>query len=342
MKVYEILETFELQPAQTLTSTGSKTQAFNVIDTKTGQPVKTFQGPDAAGKAEEYRDQQNKLRNANKPKKDTDTDSDTNKKTTKTTKVKNKQGVLKIVGKGLGKAFMIGGKLVGGGSLVGTIFSVVEMRPIAEDWALAYAANGCKFNVHEDPSIGLTRAKSKEHVNQMLYRQKEATAVVSGGIAAALTAMATKGARMARAALVLANAIPPAPGPSLIAKVLGYVASGVTWIALPYLVGKLAKNSRMHDGLGQYIVGSAFGMTNEGTATAKNMNSLSYMIATQYCSTDEEFNNWKAEQEIISEDNMSKAINQINKGFAELISDPKTKQLLKKVQKAPAPKSLAT
>jgi len=342
MKVYEILETFELQPAQTLTSTGSKTQAFNVIDTKTGQPVKTFQGPDAAGKAEEYRDQQNKLRNANKPKKDTDTDSDTDKKTKKTKVPVKKQGVLKIVGKGLVKAFMIGGKLVGGGSLVGTIFSVVEMRPIAEDWAVAYAANGCKFNVHEDPSIGLTRAKSKEHVSQMLYRQREATAVVSGGIAAALTAMATKGARMARAAFVLASAIPPAGPAGIVAKILGYVASGVTWIALPYLVGKLAKNSRMNDGLGRYFVAKAFGMTNEGTATAENMNSLSYMIATQYCGTDEEFNNWKAEQEMISEDSMSQAKKQIDKGFAELLSDPKTKALLKKVQKAPAPKSLAT
>ena len=94
MKVYEILETFDIQPAQTLTSTGSKTQAFNVIDTKTGQPVKTFQGPDAAGKAEEYRDQQNKLRTANKPNhpKDTDTDSDTDKS-------KNPKLIRKLVSK---------------------------------------------------------------------------------------------------------------------------------------------------------------------------------------------------------------------------------------------------
>ena len=340
MKVFEILETFELQPAQTLTSTGSKTQAFNVIDTKTGQPVKTFQGPDAAGKAEEYRDQQNKLRNANKPKKDTDTDSDTDNKSKKpSTKVKvKKQGILKTVGKGLGKAFALGT----GGSLVGFIFSAVEMRPIAQDWAVAYAANGCKLNVHEDPSIGLTTAKSKEHVSQMLYRQREATAVVSGGIAAALTAMAAKGARMARAAFVLANAIPPAGPAGIVAKILGYVASGVTWIALPYLVGKLAKNSRMNDGLGRYFVAKAFGMTNEGTATAQNMNSLSYLIATQYCGTEEKFNNWKAEQEMISEDSISQAKKQIDKGFAELLSDPKTKALLKKVQKAPAPKSLAT
>ena len=338
MKVYEILETFDIQPAQTLTSTGSKTQAFNVIDTKTGQPVKTFQGPDAAGKAEEYRDQQNKLRTANKTKpvsKDTDTDSDTDK--SKNPKVNKKAGIKMRVAKALGKIFMLGGK----SSLVGVIFTASEMQPVAEDWAIAYAANGCKLNIHEDPSIGLTTAKSKEHVAQMLYRQKEATAIVSGGIAATLTAIAAKGARMAGVAKMLGMSIPPAGPAGIVAKILAFVAAGVTWFALPFLIGKLAKNSRMMDGLGQYLVFSAFGVTNKGIASASNMNSLSYIIATQYCGTEEKFNDWKAEQEMISEDSIAKAEKQINKGFKELLSDPKTKELLKKVQKAKMPKSLA-
>ena len=339
MKVYEILETFDIQPAQTLTSTGSKTQAFNVIDTKTGQPVKTFQGPDAAGKAEEYRDQQNKLRTANKTKpvsKDTDTDSDTDK--SKNPKVNKKAGIKMRVAKALGKIFMLGGK----SSLVGVIFTASEMQPVAEDWAVAYAANGCKLNIHEDPSIGLTTAKSKEHVAQMLYRQKEATAIVSGGIAATLTAIAAKGARMAGVAKMLGMSIPPAGPAGIVAKILAFVAAGVTWFALPFLIGKLAKNSRMMDGLGQYLVFSAFGVTNKGIASPSNMNSLSYIIATQYCGTEEKFNDWKAEQEMISEDSIAKAEKQINKGFKELLSDPKTKELLKKVQKAKMPKSLAT
>ena len=96
------------------------------------------------------------------------------------------------------------------------------------------------------------------------------------------------------------------------------------------------------DGLGQYLVFSAFGVTNKGIASPSNMNSLSYIIATQYCGTEEKFNDWKAEQEMISEDSISKAEKQINKGFKELLSDPKTKELLKKVQKAKMPKSLAT
>ena len=337
MKVYEILETFKLEPAQSLTSTGSKVKAFNVIDTKTGLPVKTFQGPDAAGKAEEYRDQQNKLRTANKTKPvSTDTDSDTDK--SKNPKVNKKAGIKMRVAKALGKIFMLGGK----SSLVGVIFTASEMQPVAEDWAIAYAANGCKLNIHEDPSIGLTKAKSKEHVGQMLYRQKEATAIVSGGIAATLTAIAAKGARMAGVAKMLGMSIPPAGPAGIVAKILAFVAAGVTWFALPFLIGKLAKNSRMMDGLGQYLVFSAFGVTNKGIASASNMNSLSYIIATQYCGTEEKFNDWKAEQEMISEDSIAKAEKQINKGFKELLSDPKTKALLKKVQKAPAPKSLAT
>ena len=338
MKVYEILETFQLEPAQLLDKNAKPIKAYNVIDTKTGQPVKTFQGPDAAGKAEEYRDQQNKLRNANKTKpvsKDTDTDTD---KKSKTPKVNKQAGIKMRVAKALGKIFMLGGS----SSLVGVIFTASEMQPVAEDWAIAYAANGCKLNIHEDPSIGLTKAKSKEHVAQMLYRQKEATAIVSGGIAATLTAIAAKGARMAGVAKMLGMSIPPAGPAGIVAKILAFVAAGVTWFALPFLIGKLAKNSRMMDGLGQYLVFSAFGVTNKGIASASNMNSLSYLIATQYCGTEEKFNDWKAEQEMISEDSIAKAEKQINKGFKELLSDPKTKELLKKVQKAKMPKSLAT
>ena len=337
MKVYEILETFEIQPAQTLDKNAKQVKAYNVIDTKTGLPVKTFQGHDADGKAEEYRDQQNKLRTANKTKPvSKDTDSDTDK--SKNPKVNKKAGIKMRVAKALGKIFMLGGK----SSLVGVIFTASEMQPVAEDWAIAYAANGCKLNIHEDPSIGLTRAKSKEHVDQMLYRQKEATAIVSGGIAATLTAIAAKGARMAGVAKMLGMSIPPAGPAGIVAKILAFVAAGVTWFALPFLIGKLAKNSRMMDGLGQYLVFSAFGVTNKGIASASNMNSLSHIIATQYCGTEEKFNDWKAEQEMISEDSIAKAEKQINKGFKELLSDPKTKELLKKVQKAKMPKSLAT
>ena len=232
MKVYEILETFEIQPAQTLDKNAKQVKAYNVIDTKTGLPVKTFQGPDADGKAEEYRDQQNKLRTANKTKPvSKDTDSDTDK--SKNPKVNKKAGIKMRVAKALGKIFMLGGK----SSLVGVIFTASEMQPVAEDWAIAYAANGCKLNIHEDPSIGLTTAKSKEHVGQMLYRQKEATAIVSGGIAATLTAIAAKGARMAGVAKMLGMSIPPAGPAGIVAKILAFVAAGVTWFALPFLIG---------------------------------------------------------------------------------------------------------
>lgn len=59
MRVHEILfEEFDIVPTRTQTPAGQPT-GYNVVDKQTGSIKQTFTGPDAAGKAEEFRDAQN-------------------------------------------------------------------------------------------------------------------------------------------------------------------------------------------------------------------------------------------------------------------------------------------
>ena len=112
------------------------------------------------------------------------------------------------------------------------IVTVVQLAGILEKFALAYWANGCSYDVNDNPAVGNSRADSQKHVADMSTARLQMGSVISGGMIALLLA-AVSNINKFRKLGALVGLVAIVPGAGWIAAILNFVITvGLSSVAI--------------------------------------------------------------------------------------------------------------
>jgi len=132
------------------------------------------------------------------------------------------------------------------------IVTVVQLAEILEKFALSYWANGCSYDVNDNPAVGNSRADSQKHVADMDTYRLQMGSVISGGMIALLLA-AVSNINKLRKLGALVGLVAIVPGAGWIVAILNFVITVGLSSAAIYMIEYLAKKTAAWNFVGSYL-----------------------------------------------------------------------------------------
>lgn len=206
------------------------------------------------------------------------------------------------------------------------IVTVVQLAGILEKYSLSYWANGCSYDVNDNPAVGNSRADSQKHVADMDTYRLQMGSVISGGMIALLLA-AVSNINKFRKLGALVGLVAIVPGAGWIAAILNFVITvGLSSVAI-YMIESLAKKTAAWNFVGSYLSNRFF--------NSEAMKQYMEFVVGSYCPEGHDFNNKNAIVE--SED-----AGALSAAKSDLKSDPKFMKAYKILKKKANSKQMAT
>ena len=206
------------------------------------------------------------------------------------------------------------------------IITIVQFADILEKYALSYWANGCSYNVNDNPNVGNGRADSQKHVADMDTYRLEMGSVISAGMIATVLAAASNFQKFRKLGALVGLVALVGPGTQF-AGILNFVISvGLSSVAI-YVLTSLAKKTAAWNYIGARLSNRFF--------NSEAMTKYMEFIVGSYCNEGHDFSYKNTIVE--SED-----AGAVSAAIRDLKSDPKFMKAYKILKKKAKSKQMAT
>jgi len=206
------------------------------------------------------------------------------------------------------------------------IVTLVQFANILEKFSLSYWANGCSYDVNDNPTVGKSRADSQKHVEDMDTYRLQMGSVISGAMIALLLAAASNFQKFRKLG-ALVGLVAIVPGGGWIVAILNFIISvGISSVAI-YMLESLAKKTAAWNFVGSYLSNRFF--------NSEAMKQYMEFVVGSYCAEGHDFTNKNAIVE-------SGDAGALSAAKSDLKSDPKFMKAYKILKKKAKSKQMAT
>ena len=206
------------------------------------------------------------------------------------------------------------------------IITVAQLVYILEKYALAYWANGCSYDVNDNPNVGNSRADSQKHVADMSAARLQMGSVLGAGMIATVLAAASNFQKFRKLGAMVGLVALVGPGTQF-AAILNFIISvGLSSFAI-YVLTELAKKTAAWNYIGARLSNRFF--------NSEAMERYMKFVVGSYCPEGHDFSYKNTIVE--SED-----AGAVSAAIKDLKSDPKFMKAYKILKKKAKSKQMAT